>query len=258
MDGFWLQIALSFIVGGLYIALCIRAAELFGSQWGGLIIGLPSTSLVSFAFIGLTQGTQAVVQAISIVPIAFGMNAFYVLLFVKLEARYGWKAALAASLAVWTAIMLPLTAAHPENLALTTAAGIACIGLAVIWGRGIANRKVENPTSSKTDFALRAAFAGLVIASAVYLAKTQGPIWGGMMAGFPAAFSASLVLISRKHGGGFASAVAKNMPWGNLACMPYLLVAYVLLPAAGLWIGLATAYAASLVAGLLIQRLIRS
>lgn len=258
MDLFWLQILLSFIVGGIYIALCILAAERFGSQWGGIIIGLPSTSLVSFAFIGLLQGTQAVVQAIPIVPIAFGMNAFYVLLFVKLEARYGWKAALAASLAMWAAIMLPVTLLHPENLALTTAAGIACMGLAVFWGRSITNLKVDKPHTSAADFALRAIFAGLVIASSVFLAKTQGPIWGGLMAGFPAAFSASLVLISRKHGGGFAAAVAKNMPWGNLACIPYLLVAYILLPAVGLWAGLAAAYAASLMAGILIQRLIRN
>ena len=258
MDLFWLQIGLAFLVGGVYIGLCIRAAELFGSQWGGIIIGLPSTSLVSFGFIGLTQGTQAVVEAIPIVPIAFGMNAFYVLLFAKLEAHYGWKAALAASQADWVAIMVPLTAAHPENLALTTAAGVTCMALAIVWGRGIVNRKIDKPKFSMADFALRAAFAGLVIASSVFLAKTQGPIWGGLMAGFPAAFSASLVLISRKHGGGFASAIAKNMPWGNLACIPYLLVAYVLLPAMGLWVGLAAAYAASLLAGIVIQRLIRN
>lgn len=258
MDFFWLQVALSFVVGGLYIAVCIWAAERFGSLWGGIIIGLPSTSLVSFAFIGLTQGTQAVVQAIPIVPLAFGMNAFYVLLFVKLEARLGWKAALVLSLLAWAAILLPVTSLHPDNLAFTTAAGIACMGLGVILGRGIANRKIDNTHTSTAEFALRAAFAGLVIASAVILAKTQGPTWGGMMAGFPAAFSASLILISRKHGNGFASAVAKNMPWGNLACIPYLLVAYILLPVMGLWAGLAAGYAASLLAGLLIQRLIRT
>ncbi len=256
MDTFWLQVALSFIVGGLYIAGSIRIAEAFGPKWGGLIIALPSTSIVSFIFIGLTQDAQAVVQAIPIVPLAFGINVLYVLTFVTLLPRYGWKASLAVALGAWAAVMLPVTLTHPSEILMTSAAGIACIGIAVWWGRSIPDQKIQTPQFSKSDFLVRAVLAGLVTASAVYLAKTQGPIWGGLMAGFPAAFSSSMLLLSRRHGPAFAASVAKNMPLGNLASIGFVVAAYLLIPEVGLWAGLAAAYVTSIAVGIAAQKVL--
>ncbi len=245
MDPFWLQIALSFVVGGLYIAASIRVAEAFGPKWGGIIIGLPSTSLVSFAFIGITQDTQAVVNATPIVPLAFGVNALFVLVFVH-TYRHGWKAALAAALAVWTVLTVPATILGLNDIWISIAGALACIALAIHWARGIESRPVEKPRFSKREFAFRAAFSGFIIAAAVFLAKTQGPIWGGLMAGFPAAFSSSMLLLSRRHGIGFAASVAKNMPLGNLASIGFVVAAYILIPSVGLWVGLTAAYGISL------------
>lgn len=254
MDFFWLQVALSFIVGGLYIAAALRVAEAFGPKWGGLILALPSTSVVSFAFIGLTQDAKAVVQAIPIVPLAFGINVLYVLAFVALLPRYGWKASLALALGTWFIIMLPVTLTQPTDITITAAAGIACIILARWWGRRIPEKKIQTPRFSKTDFLARIVLSGLVTASAVYLAKTQGPLWGGLMAGFPAAFTSSMLLLSRRHGADFAASVAKNMPLGILASIGFVLAAYLAIPTVGLWTGLAGAYVMSIGVGLAAQK----
>ncbi len=255
MDLFGIQIALSFIVGGLYIATSIRIAEAFGPKWGGLIIGLPSTSLVSFVFIGLTQDVQAVVNATPIVPLAFGVNALFVLAFVHLY-RHGWKAALLGALLFWAAIIVPVTWLGLNDLLISLAGALVCIAMALHWGKTIPSRKTEKNRFSNKDFLFRAAFSGFIIASAVFLAKTQGPIWGGLMAGFPAAFLSSMLLLSRRHGIGFAASVAKSMPLGNLASIGFVLAAYVLLPWLGLWTGLLAAYFVSVGVGLLAQKTI--
>lgn len=55
------KLALSFLIGGLWIALGIALAERRGPKLGGLIIGFPSTVLFSLFFIAWTQSTQAAV-----------------------------------------------------------------------------------------------------------------------------------------------------------------------------------------------------
>ena len=65
---FLFKLFLSFIVGGLYIALTIRISERIGSRIGGLLIGLPSTLLVSLIFIAWTQNAGAAVSAGETLP----------------------------------------------------------------------------------------------------------------------------------------------------------------------------------------------
>ncbi|MBN1224817.1 MAG: DUF3147 family protein, partial [Candidatus Aminicenantes bacterium] len=49
---FLIKLVLSFFVGGAWVAAATLIADKYGTKIGGIIIGLPSTLLVSLFFIG--------------------------------------------------------------------------------------------------------------------------------------------------------------------------------------------------------------
>ena len=55
MDGFVLRVVASFVVAGVWIGAATMISERYGSKVGGLVGNLPSTVVVSFIFITLTQ-----------------------------------------------------------------------------------------------------------------------------------------------------------------------------------------------------------
>ena len=92
MDLFWIKLILSFFIGGTYIAFTIWIAEKFGSKIGGIILGLPSTTLVSLIFIAWTQDVSAVLTALPTTTAALSVSALFVSAFI-LSYRYGIKIA---------------------------------------------------------------------------------------------------------------------------------------------------------------------
>ena len=63
MDPFVLKLVLTAFVGGSWVVLSTIIAERAGTKLGGVIAGLPSSSLIAFLFIGWTQSPQAAAQA---------------------------------------------------------------------------------------------------------------------------------------------------------------------------------------------------
>ena len=56
MRGFILELAGSFILGGIWVVLASMAAERFGGRVGGFIAGLPATSVLAIFFHHLYRG----------------------------------------------------------------------------------------------------------------------------------------------------------------------------------------------------------
>src|SRR3990170_3753635 len=83
MDPFLLKLVLSFVVGGSWIAAVTVLAERHGTKVGGLIGGIPSTVIVTYFFIGWTQGPDQVLQATTIFPLAFSVNYVFFIVYVE-------------------------------------------------------------------------------------------------------------------------------------------------------------------------------
>src|SRR3990172_6673809 len=115
-DLFLFKLVLSFIVGGLYVAITIRISEKLGSKLGGMLIGLPSTVLISLIFIAWTQDVTAAVSATPIIPVASAISSVFVASFILLY-RYGRGVALILSILLWFALATPFILLGINNIA---------------------------------------------------------------------------------------------------------------------------------------------
>ena len=99
-ESFYFLLALSFLVGSIWVTLTSIVAERFGSKIGGLIGGLPSTAIVSFFFIGLTQSPQTASQATNVFPLAYSITGLF-LVFYALLSRKEFLVSFIGSLLIW-------------------------------------------------------------------------------------------------------------------------------------------------------------
>jgi hypothetical protein len=243
IDEIALHVALSFFAGGAYVAFAMLLAERLGPKLGGIAITAPSTVVFSLLFIGLSSAEKAA-QAAAIVPAAAGATA----LFVAAYARLLKRTALApfGALAVWLLFSLPFAAARNRDMLVSTAAFAVLFLASARLLRSVRHVKPVRMRFDALRFAFRSAFAGGIIALSVYLARTAGAEWGGLLAGFPAAVFSSFMLLSVQRGAAFAAAAAKTMPLGLSSIVLFAAIAHYAYPAIGAVYGTLLAYLSSL------------
>lgn len=247
-DLFWLHLALAFIVGGLWVTLTTIAAERFGSKVGGFIGGLPSTAVVSFFFIGLSQTPAVASQSTTVFPLAYAFSGLFLVSYAAL-ARHGFVVALMGSLLVWFTLSGLVVILDVKNLALS----LTVYGL-IFWISYYAlekRLKLASVTKAKIRYdtwqiTWRAAFSGLTIACVVFVSKVGGPIFGGVFSAFPAVFISTLIVSYQVRGMEFSRALTKPlMVTGMITIVVYSLGVRYFYPGFGLVLGTLMAYAVS-------------
>jgi uncharacterized membrane protein (GlpM family) len=249
----WVHVLASFAAGGAWIAVVTLAADRMGSAWGGFLSGLPSTVLVAFFFIGLAQGTEAVVRATDVFLLAYAVTGLFLVVFAVFSRRRFWPG-LGRALTVWFTLSGLLSLLKPDNFALAgaTYAAVFLAGCAVL------TKGVRLPIAGDTAFryspgqvAGRAVFGGLMIALTVLASKIGGPIYGGIFAGFPAVFVSTLVIVNRSRGLSFARAMSKPMfVTGMITIGVFGTAVRFFVPAGGVAGGTALAFLAAMVSAL--------
>jgi hypothetical protein len=108
----------------------------------------------------------------------------------------------------------------------------------------------------------RAAFGGGIVALAVLGSRVGGPVWGSILAAFPALFTSTLILVSRSAGAAFSRALTTPLMVSSLVNVTVFVLALrcVVLRLPLGW-ALAAAYAISMVSAvgtyLFIKRYVR-
>jgi hypothetical protein len=258
---FWYKLGLSFIVGSAWVTVSTIAAERFGSKVGGFLGGMPSTVVVALLFIGLTQTPQAASEATTIIPFAQGLNGLFVIVYI-LFIRRGLAWGLSSALLVWFFLASVIVTFGLELFWFSVAgwAAFVCICYLVVEkGIAIPSHKKVQVHYSLPQITSRALFGGAVIASAVFLGKLGGPIYGGIFATFPAMFLSTLVITYRTAGAPFSRAVGKTlMVTGMINVALYAIAVRYLYPRAGLVYGTMLALFCSLCAGCLTYLFVKS
>jgi len=239
-SAFWYKLALSFLVGGVWVAVTTVAAERFGSKIGGLIGGLPTTAVITLLFIGVTQTCAVATEATTVMPLAQGLNGLFLIAFVIL-ARRGLAVSLTGALFVWLLIASVLVSVGIQRFWVSIAAWVLLV-VACYW---VVEKRMQIPSRGRVDLrytlsqiAGRAGFGGAVIAFAVLMGKLGGPVHGGVFATFPAMFLSTLVITHRAGGAEFSRATAKALLVSGLVNVAlYAIVVRYLYASAGLAYG---------------------
>lgn len=226
---FTLNLILSFLVGGAYVACIIWVSEKLGSRVGGAIAGLPSTILVGLIFIGISEGDQAAKEATSIVPFMFIATLIYGSVFLFAVKGFSfWQnliASLVAALA-WLISSLFIRQLSSVDFLLTVL--IALSGLLVFrWA--FSNFTVALPnkiTLLQSIYLLRFLIGGAVIASAVAAAHYLGLIWGGIISSFPGLLGSVLYFLNKSQGTKFLEGFLRRLPFSYISSLLFLIVIY--------------------------------
>ena len=207
VDLFTLKIILSFIVGAAYTLVATIAADKLGSKVGGLISGLPSTVLFGLLFIGWTQNAEASVEATLLIPAVIGVACLFAITYIYLIKRGLWVA-LAAALLVWFVAAYALVALDITDFFISL---IIFVVLFLVCHFVVVNvlhvpaTKANKIVYSPQIFLLRGLISGSVVALSVILAKTGGPVIGGIFTAFPAMLSGTLLITYYAHGAAFSA-----------------------------------------------------
>lgn len=220
-------------------------------------MGLPSTLLISLIFMAWTQSPETAVSAIPIVPATIAANSLFLIVFIYFY-EHGRAVAFIAASFLWLLFSTPLAIFSIKSILISLLLAGIFLGLGIFWLEKFPHRKLNQFTLTKREVLFRIIFTGSFVALAVFLGKILGPLWGGMFASFPAAFSSSLLLLSNKHGIGFASSVAKTMPYGSMGNVLFAVAFFLLVPNIGIIAGTAIAYFASLIFVLIINIILKN
>ena len=269
VDGaFWLRLALSFVLGGLAVAVFTTIAERRGSRLGGLLLSFPVKVVVSLVLIGLNEGVAFAAAASAAVPAGIGVNLVLLAATALLAQRLAPTRALVGGIAIWgVAAALVVWRPVPGGFASMALWGVAVlVGLLLVGRipgvRGDRRGAKRDARMGLSGMLARAAGAGSIVALAVLLARVGGPVLGGLASVFPSGWLTTMFLLVRHHGPSFTAATTRVMIAGSLAPALFGLVAWLALPSAGLvgglLLGLAAAGAASLLVGWTLARVDRA
>lgn len=256
---FVLKLALSFVLGGLWITAGVALAERRGSKAGGLVLGFPSTVLAAIVFIGWTQSTEAAAVATSVIPAVHGVNALYILVAVSLMGRRPW-AGWAAGLAVWGACAALVVVSGFDDFAAGILVYVVLLSFSIVRIGRMLPKDPEAALGRPAGpllIAVRGALGGAVVAAAVLIAKLGGPLIGGVFAIFPAVFTGALLATAVSHGPAFSAAVMRSTLLGGTSCVVFAAAVRVSFVPLGLAPGAAVSALAALANTLLVRALMK-
>lgn len=259
---FIIQLIVTFIVGGSFIAFLSFLAEKASEKVAGLIISLPSTVAISFFFIGWALSPQEIGRIAPIVPVGTAAVLMFTITYLylsklKMPKKWSILLCLSGSLLVWFACAVPLAVFEFSNLWISL--GIYVIFAVISYFLLTIKPKVKEIgvflKYSALQKVFRALFAGFIVTLAVFLAKVLGPFWGGVFAIFPAVFMTTLLILHWNYDSNFLFRVWKNSPLGTLVFVVYSVIAMYSFPEFGIVWGSILAYGGALGAFLVLKGL---
>lgn len=260
VDPFWLRVALSFVFGGLAVALFTTAAERLGSRVGGLLLSFPVKVTIALVLIGLNEGARVASEAAAAVPLGLGINLVFLAATTLFVRRLAPWPALTAALGVWLGVGLLAVLSIPATPTWGVLAWLVPWALALAMlprGAGAKPRRRDADTFGVVGLLSRAAGAGTIVALAVVLARFGGPLLGGLASVFPSGWITTMVILTRNHGPEFTAATVRVMIAGSVAPVAFGLAVWWSYPKLGVWAGTAAAVGLALALSLSIAWMLK-
>jgi uncharacterized membrane protein (GlpM family) len=258
IDPFIIKVLFSLILGIIWVVVSTHIAENISGRIGGLIVGLPSTAVISIMFVGLTQGLEPALTAAKIVPFSSGLYCFYFLSFLYLSKR-SFKVGFISSLLVWFLFAILSSLYSPNSLITSIVIWIFMVTASITWA--VKKLPIKQSLIPKkkisSSLGIKALLTGGVISSIVIISKLAGAKWGGIFATFPA-MTISTMLLSVKAGGTeYTRLIAKNVLISTTTTISlFAIFCYLLYPLVGIVLGTVLSYVALLVISIPLYNLV--
>ena len=235
----YLQVLLSFVIAGSWIAVLTLLAERFGSKVGGLIANLPSNILIVLIFISLTQGVGFVREMTPAIPVGILIDSIFLVVFVLL-LHYNLLISMIGSLATWLVLAIIANRIQMESLWINVAIYFAVTILAFLfveYGWKIPTMGKSGKKYTLGQMAVRAAFAGGLVGGVVLISHFVPAYLTGIVSAFPAVLFSSMVILALNQGKAFAQATGKVMILSTSNIVIYVLAVYFTYPVLGIIAG---------------------
>lgn len=226
MNAFYLDLFLSFFVGGAWVTLASLTAQSFGGKIGGFVAGLPATSVLAIFFITYTEGAQHGYDLTGVFPLTISVNAIFLAIYAAFS-RKSFLAGLGASLAVWVVVQAVLFYLHPKQFSLVLVLGgmVFAASLALVSRLRIPDPGTQHVRHGVREILIRAVSGGSIIVVAMVGSRYGGPVMGGILSAFPATVFATLIITAGYGGRRLTRAMARPMMVsGVINCMVFALV----------------------------------
>lgn len=199
-----------------------------GPRWGGLVMGLPSTTAIVLLFLGDERGSAFAVRATE--GAILGLVAAVALALAYTFAA-GHRQNTLGSLAMGVAVYVAAASALGQmtSLGVPSRLGVALAGVAlgsvvarVLKVPGESTGRVS--TSHARSLALRTALPVACVLTTTGLPGAVGERWAGLLSTFPSTFVAVIVITHLEAGPAAAVWTAQAFPRGNLSMIAFLAV----------------------------------
>lgn len=259
-DPFLLKLILSFIIGAIWLTGATIIAEKYGSKIGGVIAGLPSTTLLALFFIGWTQSPSIASESTGVIPAIIGLDALFTALYILLS-RYSLFISIGLSLLVWFVLSLGFVLIRFNNFSASLLIFFVLYCISFVLGEKVVRVKSTGGRKmvyTANQIIFRSMLSGTIIALSVVMTKVGGPILGGVFASFPAIMLSSMIITYLAHGRDFSVAVMKViMVNGGLNVVIYASLVRYFYTLFDIWIGTVLAFLISLFTSYLTYQFIK-
>lgn len=225
---FLIKLLISFFIGASWATFSTVIADKYGSKIGGLLTGLPSTTMFSLFFIAWTQTPTIASQSTRLMLIANAANCIFILIYI-IFIKKGFWLSLVLSLVSLFVVNLIFLLIKFDNFSLSL-----IIYLITLLFCFYIMEKVLKLTSLKGkrikytigNIVFRALISGFIIAFATIMAKLAGPIIGGIFGNFPGLILSTLIITYLSIGPLFSASIMKSSMISASAVAVYIIVGH--------------------------------
>ena len=243
---FIIQLVTSFFVGGAFVVLLVTLAERAPKRIAGVILMFPSTIFLFFFFLAWVLSPEAVAHAAPVAILSTAANFIFFLGYPYAANFFAQKTknkifqillSVVVTFLSWSIVVSIIARHKPTNLPLVLFIFVLVVIIAHFVLRKSKGDKAVAISYTTLERLGRAAFAGLVITTAVFLGKTLGPFWGSIFSAFPASVSSALILIHWYYGPTSLLPTIERLPIGALVIPAFALSAMFFFPVVGFIVG---------------------
>ncbi len=256
---FWLQVLISFFIGGGIIGLLSYLTEKAPRNLQGIIMPFPSTMLVGFFFVAYINGIETLIESIPRVGYSLmGSMVYALIFFFSALALEKFQLPLISNIFLtwlfstlgWMIFPI-LSQSFPTPQIWFSFVVLTLVILLVqplflkISDTFPSDVKIQKITPPELIF--RMIFAGVIIGLVVIVSKMTGSLWGTIIASsYPASFGSQFMIFQKKYPANFIASAIRTIPLGLFPLITYALTVVFVYPIFGIWIGTAIALSTSL------------